>query len=531
MVEENENASGSGSNSRTGGSSKVARRRFIKATGALSVLGIAGCSGGGSDSTPTDSGGMESTDSTDSGSDGGDGSGGSSNSLPSKAEGVKQWGERVNNFCRDAGIDWKQFEGTSLMFGMNVHPFTQTTEALLPYFEELTGISVQYNTFPEEQLWQKLTLDLNSETGLFDGFFLGLWPSARYHSAGWAQDLNQYFNDASLTDKDWYAMGDFPESAIEGFTYGDNDLVGLPIGIEAYGCLAYDKPTFEKLGIQVPTDYPSMKSAAKKIHESDEVDMAGICSRASSATLSSANWATMFKSYGADWLDYENKEAALNSQQGVKSLQFFSDLMSNYGPSDIGNFDWYKSLNAYGQGQVGMTYANTEGWGVFPAEKSERTGWIPPVPGPNGDQLASTWQWGIGMSQYTENPGAAWLFLQWATSRPMSLLTTTRQWQGQGPYGHSRSNWLFDQPDYQDHGQSEEWREATTKALDMVPSSPPPVPLQTPQNMDIMAEAAIAMNQAVSGNKSAKEALDQAAPTITDYAKEIPSSYINPSEY
>lgn len=525
MTSENSD-SGGGSRESQSYSSIVGRRRFLQAAGAVSIGGLAGCGSGGSSTT---SGGSGTTDTsgTDSG---GDSSDSSSNELPTQEAAVPEWGERVNEFCRNAGIDWKQFEGESLIFGMNVHPFTETTEPLLPYFEELTGINIQYNVFPEDQLWQKLTLDLNQETGLFDGFFLGLWPSARYHNADWVKDLNEFLNDSTLTDQDWYAIEDYPESAISNYTYGDNDLVALPIGIEAYGCVAYDRPTFEKLGLEEPSDFPTLMETAKQIHESDEVDMAGISSRASSATLSSANFATLFKSFGADWLDYENREASLNSDQGVEALSTFSEMMSEYGPQDIGNFDWYKSLNAFANNQAGICYANTEGWGVF-GDQTERTGWIPPLPGPDGERKASMWQWGIGMSQYTENPGAAWLFLQWATCRPMSLLATTRQWQGQGPYGHARSNWLFDQPEYQESGQTEEWREVALEALDLVPSSPPPVPLQTPQNMDIMSEAAIAMNAAVSGTKTPEEAFNDAAPSITEYAKEIPDSYITPSEY
>lgn len=485
---------------------QVTRRRVLQTVGASSVLGFVG-------SAPAAARVDESGDVTE-------------QQSPPQSEAVPKWGKRLNEYAKQADIDWKQFEGTSLIFGMNVHPFTQTMEKLLPYFQELTGINISFNTFPEDQLWQKLTLDLNSESGVFDGFFLGLWPSARYHNANWVKNLNAYIDDSKITDKEWLHMEDFPKSAIEAFTY-QGDLVAMPFGIEAYGCLGYDKPTLNKLGLDVPQDYPSMLQAAKTIHESDQVDRTGICSRASSTVLSSANWATMFKSYDAEWLDYENREATLNSQQGIDSLKMFSDMMGNYGPQDIGNFDWYKSNQAFGNGQVGMVYHTPAAVGVFTPEQYARTEWVPPVPGPNGSQIASTWEWALGISQYSQNPKAAWLFLQWATSRPASLLVSTKQWKGQGPYGHARSGWIFDQPEYQDAGQKQSWVEAHNKGMEMVPRDPPPVPLQTPQNMDIMSEAAIAMNNAVTGTKSPKKALDDAAPKITEMAKKIPDAYLN----
>jgi multiple sugar transport system substrate-binding protein len=500
----------------TDNTSRLSRRRAIEVLAASGAVALAGCAGGGGDGGSTDGG------------DGGssDGGSGDSGGLPSKSAAVEEWGQRINEHARDAGIDWRQFEGTALTFGMNVHPFTQVTEPLLPYFQELTGINVQYNTFPEDQLWQKLTLDLNNETGVYDGFFLGLWPSAQYHNAGWVRDMNEFINDASLTDRDWLALDDWPDSALNAFTYGDDDLIALPFGVEAYGAVAVDRPSLETVGMDMPSSYPEMRDVAKAIHESDEIERSGVASRASSTTLSSANWATVFKSYDADWLDYGAKEATLNSDAGVASLEIFAEMMGDYGPSDIGTFDWYKSNQAMGNSQLGMVLHTPSAIGPWSQEQVDRTEWVPPLPGPDGTQLASTWEWGAGISEFTSNPGAAWLFMQWALSRPMMLLTNTVQWEGQPSYGPARSSWLFEQDEYQEKGPKSSWREAHTRGMEMVPSDPPPVPLHTPQNMDIMTEAAIAMNKAVTDSASAQEALDTAAPKITEFATEIPDSYL-----
>lgn len=495
------------------------RRRFLQTVGGATVLGLAGCTG----NNDGDSGNLNVED--DGTTDGGTASGGSSD-LPSKEKGVEQWGKRINEHARQAGIDWKQFDGTSLTFGMNVHPFTEVTKPLLPYFEELTGINVTFNTFPEDQLWQKLTLDLNSENGKYDGFFLGLWPSARYHNANWVKDLSGYIQDSSITDEGWLNLDDYPQSALDAFTYQD-EQIAMPFGVEAYGCVAYDKPTFEKLGLSEPTTFEELRDAAKTIHESDEVNRAGIASRASSTTLSSANWATMFKSYGADWIDRDEREATLNSEQGVASLEMFSELMGQYGPADIGTFDWYKANQAFGNGQVGIAYHTPSAVGTFTQQQLERTEWVPPLEGPDGDVVASTWEWALGISEYSKNPKAAWLFLQWATSRPAILLQNTQQWQEQPTYGPARSNWLFEQDEYSQKGMKQSWQTAHQEGMAAVPSSPPPVPLDTPQNMDMMSEAAIAMNSAVTGSKSAKKALDQAAPKLTELAKKIPDGYLS----
>jgi multiple sugar transport system substrate-binding protein len=141
--------------------------------------------------------------------------------------------------------------------------------------------------------------------------------------------------------------------------------------------------------------------------------------------------------------------------------------------------------------------------------------------------VASTWVWSLAISQFSQNPGAAWLFVQWATSRPALLLMNTKQWEGQPTYGPARSNWLFDQDEYQEKGLKDSWQNAHKKGIAAVPSNPPPVPIDTPQNMDIMSEAAIAMNSTVTGTKAAKASLDQAASNISEIVKEIPSAYLS----
>jgi len=531
----NEQSRSGGGDGQSNGHRVVDRRRVLQGTAAVSAIGLAGCGGGGDGgdgggdggdggdggSTPTASGGDGSGG--DDG-DGGDGMDDGGDGMMSKEAAVEEWGSRINEHAQQAGIDWKQFEGTSLIMGMNVHPFTSLVENFLPHFEELTGISIQFNTFPEDQLWQKLTLDLNSGTGVFDGFMLGLWPSARYHNAGWAKDLNQYIDNASLTDQDWLALDDYPDAVLEAFTYGDDDFLAMPFGVESYGCIGYDRPTLEQVGMDAPTSYPAMRDVAKAIDE--DTDRAGIASRASSTTLSSANWATMHRSYSADWVDYENKEAVLNSDEGIEALELFAEAVGDYGPQDIGTFDWYKANTAFGNGQLGMVYHTPSAIGVWGADQLERTEWIAPPKGPDGERVVDTWQWAMGISEFTSNPEAAWLFLQWSTGRPMIKLLNTRRWEGQPVYGPARTDWLFEEDDYLELGPKESWREAHRTGIQNVPSDPPPVPLHVPQNMDIMTEAALAMNSAVTDNKSAEEALNDAAPKITEFAKEIPDSYL-----
>jgi len=516
---------------------RLSRRSALKTVAAAGAAGVAGCGGLFSndeeDYAPTD--------------------------IPPREYGIKEWGQKLNEHAKEAGINWKQFEGDDieLTFGMGLHPYSTTFSAtpdpqteggpqVKDWFEDLTGITVNYEIVSEDQFWLDTETALSNGQGRYDGVMCGLWPAGGYHFGSdgnsWVRDLQQYIDDPSLTDKDWLAMDDFRDQTIELMTFpnedGSNDFIGFPNGIEAYGCTAIHKPTFEKVGVSEPTNFAELEDAARQISESDQVGREGIVSRTSSTTLSSANWGTMFKTHGADWIDRDAKEAALNSEAGIASLERFGSMLHNYGPTDPGTYDWYANNNAYSEGRVGMMYSTPQTSGFVKNSIMQDTKWLPPMEGPNGrSPVVDTWIWATAITATTDNPEAAWLYLQWANSRQANLMLSTRQWKNDEPRaGYARMDWVEEQVNKGNAPSipGEGYMNAFRKGMDAVPggdpSSPneyPPVPVDTPQNMNIMSRAAQAMSNVVSnGPDTAADELNSAAPDITEYAKRIPDRYV-----
>lgn len=516
---------------------RISRRNVLKTIAVSGTAGVAGCiedinSGGGED-TPT-------ADPTQ---------------VPSLDAGINEWGQRLNNHARDANIDWEQFRGEDieLTFGMGLHPYSTTfsREAsdgtqVKDYFEELTGITVNYEIVSEDQFWLETEEALSSNDNPYDGFMNGLWPSGGYHygtdGQSWARDLFQYIDDASLTDQDWLAMDDFLDQTIELMSFpnedGSVDFIGFPNGIETYGCTAMHLPTLREVGVSEPTDYGELREVARQISESDSVQREGIVSRTSSTTLSAANWGTMFKTFGADWIDRENKEAALNSPEGVASLELFGDMLHNYGPNNPGTYDWYANNNAYSEGQVGLMYSTPQTSGIVNNQIMADTRWLPPLPGPDGQEpVSDTWVWSTGISATSDNPEAAWLYIQWANSRQANLMLSTKQWAGDNPRaGYARFEYVRDQveqgntPAVPGEGYLDAFETGMSYVPGGDPSNPgeyPPVPVDTPQNMNIMSEAAQAMSNVVSnGPENAQAELDAVAPAVTEFAQQIPDYYV-----
>ena len=109
-------------------------------------------------------------------------------------------------------FDWRAFEGTSLKLLLNQHPYQQALVGELPKFEELTGIKVTYDVFPEQNYFDKVTIDLSAgAASTYDVFMTGAYMIWQYAPAGWMEPLEPYINDPAKTNPDYDFEDIFPD--------------------------------------------------------------------------------------------------------------------------------------------------------------------------------------------------------------------------------------------------------------------------------------------------------------------------------
>jgi ribose transport system substrate-binding protein len=141
----------------------VSRRRLLEATGAASIVGIAGCTGGGGTDTPTDAGGD-----SESGSGGDDGGGsGDSGDDSESAE---------TETSMDAGVEM----GFSTYFrgGAWITAFLEATE----FYAKDQNFG--YNEFGNQESAQKQVSDIRQMANQgFDSILLNVWDSEAVNPA------------------------------------------------------------------------------------------------------------------------------------------------------------------------------------------------------------------------------------------------------------------------------------------------------------------------------------------------------------
>src|SRR6266568_9439000 len=140
------------------------------------------------------------------------------------------------------GTGSKPYAGTTLRVLLATHSWTDAIKPLIPQFEQQTGIKVKLETFGENQLTQKTTVEFVSGSSDIDVFMQRPLQDAKlFQKNGWFVDLNSYVKDAQKTPAS-YAFNDIIPKALSTVTV-NGVLTEIPIVTE-HEVLYYRKDLF-----------------------------------------------------------------------------------------------------------------------------------------------------------------------------------------------------------------------------------------------------------------------------------------------
>ncbi|MBS0639201.1 MAG: extracellular solute-binding protein [Acetobacteraceae bacterium] len=348
------------------------------------------------------------------------------------------------DYYRQAKINWRQAEGQSLTIGLNKHPFTESLLPLIPEFRKLTGINVEYLILPEAEYFTKLVADLSQQRGEFSVIMTGPMRNWQYVPPDWILPLDDFLNNAKLTDKAWYKQDDFYPALLSanrwdgtiGGGVGKGPLYSIPVLEESY-ILAYRKDLFDQYNIKVPTNLAELAAAAREIKA--KAGIPGIVAR---GTPSVASMGTGFisglKSYtDGQWSEFDDKlNARFHDPRSVQYTDAWINMIRESGPPNWANIQWYDAMEMFTAGQAGMIIdADFFAASYEDPKKSKvagKVGYALAPAGPGGKTYAGLWTWALGINKATKNKDAAWLFIEWATA-PRTLLNATLNYRNYNP--------------------------------------------------------------------------------------------------
>ena len=311
-------------------------------------------------------------------------------------------------------FDWKRFDGESLRLVFNQHPWQEAIEPLLPEFEELTGMTVEVESLPEEQFRQRVQVEMTGRSDSLDVFMANVQnEGAKFAANGWYTDLRPLAENPAVTATE-YAFDDFSEGVIDGHTFAET-LVGIPIQLETQ-MLFYRTDILQEAGVEVPRTFEELEQVAEAIDDPDGT-RAFVSRGAGAAAVTQI--ATYLFNYGANWTEEGSDTAAFDSPEGVEAIDFYSRMISSYGPQGVVNMSWEEALPLFQQGQVAMyTDASTFMPNILEEsteQVSGNVGFAKMPAGPAGEFQTFN-GWALGISPFSPKQNESWYFVQWATS-------------------------------------------------------------------------------------------------------------------
>jgi multiple sugar transport system substrate-binding protein len=246
----------------------------------------------------------------------------------------------------------------------------------------------------------------------------------QYAAADWIEDLQPWVDDDKQTAPDW-DFGDFYPALIEAQRWNQTDFDGagegglwaIPANEEGYA-LFYRKDILKANGIEVPQTIDELIEAAAELDgkQFEGKEVSGFVSRGDKTYPTLNPFSTFAGAYGVK--DITDGEATVNSPEGIAATEKWVELMQ-FAPKAASTYTWYEAQQDFLAGNAAFYIDADHMAPDFEKEGSAiagKVGYALPPEGPEG-RSSSLWVWSLGMNAASEHKGAAWQFIQWATSK------------------------------------------------------------------------------------------------------------------
>jgi len=376
-------------------------------------------------------------------------------------------------------------------------------------------IELEWVTLEENVLRQRVTQDIAAKGGQFDVMTIGTYEVPIWAKQDWLVPLDDM--------PDSYDAGDILPAIAGGLSI-DGTLYAAPFYGES-SMVMYRTDLMEKAGLEMP-DAPTwdfIKEAAAAMTDKDN-EVYGICLRGKAGWGENMAFLTaMSNSFGARWFD-ENWKPQFDTQPWKDTINFYMDLMTNYGPPGASTNGFNENLSLFQQGKCGMwidatvaasfvtnpndsTVADSVGFALAPDNGlGKRGNWL--------------WAWSLGIPAGTDAEDAAKKFVAWATSKEYTELVASKEGWANVPPGTRTS--LYENQKYLDAAPFAEMTLNSINAADPTNPTVDPVPytgvqfVAIPEFAGIGTQVGQEFSAALAGQQSVDEALEKAQALTAD---------------
>ena len=370
-------------------------------------------------------------------------------------------------------------------------------------------IELEWVTLEENVLRQRVTQDIATNGGQFDIMTIGTYEVPIWGNNGWLVSLNDL-------PESWDADDILP--AIRGGLTIDGELYAAPFYGES-SMVMYRMDLMEAAGLEMP-EAPSwdfIRDAADAMTDKDN-EIYGICLRGKAGWGENMAFLTaMSNSFGAKWFD-EDWTPQFDSEPWAATLNFYMDLLTNYGPPGASTNGFNENLSLFQQGKCGMwidaTVAASFVTNPTDSTVADQVGFALAPDNGLGKRGNWLWAWSLAIPAGSDAPGAAKTFIEWATSKEYTALVAENEGWANVPPGTRTS--LYENPEYTSAASFADMTLRSINSADPTSPSVDPVPYTGVQFVAIPEFAGLAtlvgqeFSAALAGQQSVEEALEKA---------------------
>lgn len=335
----------------------------------------------------------------------------------------------MTKWLQDVGARHK---GTKVRFVSEPTPPTMVAKELAKEeFTAHTGIDVEIDVVPLEEVLQKAAVDVKTQAGAYDLYYLDQSWTPLF--VGDTIDPRDYYDrkrDLALPGFDW---DDFSKPLLRGIASYHDKLVGIPFDIPIF-ILMYRKDLFDKHRLRVPTTMAEYMTVVKVLDEAERGNgIHGTTGQLKAGHYSlNCDWTAWLWAHGGSVFGKDGFFSG-GDENGMRGLAYMLELAKHMPPAAT-TWTWDGEAQSIRQGNAAMVISWGEFFPGFDATDSKVVGLMEAARPPSEERLRSPDEAGflevphighqggssICLSKYSKNPDAAWIFMQWICSKDVA---------------------------------------------------------------------------------------------------------------
>lgn len=313
-------------------------------------------------------------------------------------------------------------EVTSLKLIINASPWMGGYRAMAEKYTETSGVSIEFNDFPFDEVFVKERDAVLNKTDDFDLFTLGESWVAFFYSGGFMRPLLEIDPDFAF-DEEVIQYSNIARWSDESRYFSDDGaIVGVPqAGI--HQLLFYRKDLYEEAGLPLPETWDDVWNAAEELTRADD-GFYGYVNRGVKGDPIAWDWLAHYMGRTEGVADYlgnppEDWNPNVNNDTGLEALEYYIEL-AQFAPPNVGDINQADQINLLAGDKALATVAAASARAAIDNEEESAVPGLVDfavVPSPAGGRHAAmSGCFSIGIPKHIaeERQVAAYEFLKWS---------------------------------------------------------------------------------------------------------------------